>query len=137
MTPLGQRIRELRRRHGVTQREMAGALGVSPAYLSAFEHGRRGRPSWAMVQKIIGYFNVIWDEADEIGRLAGLSDPRVVVDTSGLSPKATRLANRLAAEIAGLTEGDLDALSRLLGELAEARAGNPRGNPRGNLRTGS
>jgi transcriptional regulator with XRE-family HTH domain len=122
MTPLGHRMRELRRRRGVTQRDMAAALGVSPAYLSAFEHGRRGRPSWAMVQKIIGYFNVIWDEADEIGRLAGVSDPRVVVDTSGLSPKATRLANVLASRIGELSEEELDAVSALLGELASRRA---------------
>jgi transcriptional regulator with XRE-family HTH domain len=122
MTPLGQRMRELRRQRGVTQRDMARALGVSPAYLSAFEHGKRGKPGWAMVQKIIGYFNVIWDEADEIGRLAGLSDPRVVVDTSGLSPKATALANRLAGEIATMSDSDIEAVSAVLGELAARRS---------------
>ena len=62
---------------------MAAALGVSAAYLSALEHGRRGVPSWAMVQKIIGYFNVIWDDAEELQRLAETSHPRVVIDTSG------------------------------------------------------
>ena len=40
-----------------------------------------------MVQKIIGYFNVIWDDAEELQRLALNSDPRVVIDTSGLSPE--------------------------------------------------
>lgn len=119
MTPLGARIRELRRQRGVSQRDMAAALGVSPAYLSAFEHGHRGRPSWAMVQKIIGYFNVIWDEADEIGRLAGVSDPRVLVDTSGLSPKATRLANMLAGDIAEMDDAALERVMALLDELRE------------------
>ncbi len=132
MTPLGLRIRELRRERGVSQRDMARALGVTPAYLSAFEHGHRGRPSWAMVQKIIGYFNVIWDEADELGRLAGLSDPRIVIDTAGLSPRATRLANRLAGEIGSLSEDDLERLTRLLDEMA-ARPDAP-GTP---VRTGS
>ena len=75
---------------------MAAALGVSAAYLSALEHGRRGTPTWALLQKIIGYFNIIWDEAEELQRLAETSDPRVVIDTAGLSPAATELANLLA-----------------------------------------
>lgn len=44
MTPFGKRLRELREERGVTQKEMAQALRVSPAYLSALEHGRRGQP---------------------------------------------------------------------------------------------
>ena len=42
MTPLGYRLRQLRAARGVTLAEMAVALGVSPAYLSALEHGKRG-----------------------------------------------------------------------------------------------
>lgn len=114
MTPFGEKLRELRRACDITQKEMAAALGVSAAYLSALEHGHRGSPSWPMVQKIIGYFNVIWDEAEELQRLAESSDPRVVVDTSGLSPRATQLANLLAARIAGL---DDEELSELIAEL--------------------
>ena len=116
MTPFGSRIRELRRVRGATQKEMAAALGVSAAYLSALEHGYRGAPTWAMVQKIIGYFNVIWDEAEELQRLAELSDPRVVIDTSGLSPKATRLANLLAARVRELDEARIDGLIERLCE---------------------
>ena len=36
---------------GVSQTDMATALGVSSAYLSALEHGRRGRPTWATTGK--------------------------------------------------------------------------------------
>ncbi len=110
MTPFGQKLREMRRARGVTQREMAAALGVSAAYLSALEHGRRGRPNWGTVQKVIGYFNVIWDEAEEMERLAGVSDPRVLVDTSGLSPAATALANELAERIGTMTPAQIDTL---------------------------
>lgn len=114
MTPFGQRLREMRGARGIRQKEMAAAIGVSPAYLSALEHGRRGAPSWSLVQKIIGYFNVIWDEAEALENLARQSHPRVVVETGGLSPVATELANALAAEIAGLTdEQAADLLARL------------------------
>lgn len=108
MTPFGARIRELRAAKGVSQKEMAAALGVSPAYLSALEHGRRGTVSWPLLQKVLGYFNVIWDEAEELSRLARSSDPRVTVDTSGLSPKATELANLLAERIGTLDEAQLE-----------------------------
>ena len=110
MTPFGDRIRRLREERGVSQKEMAAALGVSAAYLSALEHGKRGLPSWAMVQKVIGYFNVIWDDAEELLRLAETSDPRVVIDTAGLSPKATELANLLAIRIASMEQAEIDAL---------------------------
>ena len=106
MTPFGRKVRELRAARGVTMKEMAAALRVTPAYLSALEHGRRGKPSWRLVQAIIGYFNVIWDEAEELERLARLSHPRVVIDTSGLAPQATEAANRLAEEISDMSSAE-------------------------------
>ncbi|ODN69364.1 helix-turn-helix domain-containing protein [Methylobrevis pamukkalensis] len=121
MTPFGARLREMRRRKGVTMSEMATALGVSPAYLSALEHGRRGRPTWFMVQRIIAYFNVIWDEAEDLQRLAEQSDPKVTLDTAGLDPKATELANLLARDIGKLAPAALDRL------IAEVKKGTAEG----------
>src|SRR5690606_30334422 len=116
MTPFGEEMRRLRRLRGITQKQMAAAIGVSPAYLSALEHGRRGMPSWALLQKIIGYLNIIWDEADQLQRLAMLSHPRVTIDTEMLSPKATELANLLARRIGELDE---DRITRLIGLIEE------------------
>jgi transcriptional regulator with XRE-family HTH domain len=110
MTPLGQKMRELRDARGVTLKQMAAALNVSSAYLSALEHGKRGKPTWILLQRIIHYFNVIWDEAEELQRLAEISDPKVTIETGGLSPEATELANRLARDISRLSPEDLSAL---------------------------
>ncbi|MDA1099577.1 MAG: helix-turn-helix domain-containing protein [Proteobacteria bacterium] len=99
MTPFGARIRELRRQQAVSQKRMATDLQISAAYLSALERGRRGRPSPILVDQICGYFNIIWDEADVLRRLAKLSHPRVVIDTTQTGPEATELANRLAEGI--------------------------------------
>lgn len=114
MTPFGRKLREMRATRGVTMKEMAAALRVTPAYLSALEHGKRGRPSWRLVQAIIGYFNVIWDEAEELERLARLSHPRVAIDTSGLAPQATELANRLSEEIAEMSQAEITGMLALL-----------------------
>lgn len=114
MTPFGAKLRVLRAERGISQKQMAAALGVSAAYLSALEHGRRGAPGWPMVQKIIGYFNVIWDDAEDLEKLAWESHPRIVVDTAGLSQQATRLANLLADRIGNLDQATIDSLIEII-----------------------
>ena len=108
MTPFGERIRGLRATRGMTLKQMATELRVSSAYLSALEHGKRGRPGPGLIMQICALFGLIWDEAEELKRLAELSHPRVVVDTSGLSPKATELANLLAENIRELDDETID-----------------------------
>ncbi|WP_068310950.1 helix-turn-helix domain-containing protein [Polycladidibacter hongkongensis] len=114
MTPFGAKLRELRKKRGITLKEMAQALSVSSAYLSALEHGKRGTPTWYLVQRIITYFNVIWDEAEELQRLAEVSNPKINIDTAGLNPLATELSNQLALKINGLSE---DSLRHMLHQL--------------------
>lgn len=117
MTPFAEAIRELRRRKGVTQKEMAAAIGVSPAYLSALEHGRRGKPSFDLLQRVAGYFNIIWDEAEQLFQIANASVPRIVVDTAGLSPSHTRLANTLARKISQLPPDRVERIQAMLEEI--------------------
>jgi transcriptional regulator with XRE-family HTH domain len=114
VTPFGEKLRELRRRRGVTLKQMAGALELSPAYLSALEHGHRGRPTPALIVQICEYFHLIWDDYEEMHRVARLSHPRVVVDTSGLSPEATEVANLLAERVAAMTPPTLKSMRELL-----------------------
>lgn len=121
MTPLGERIRVLREERGVSQKQMAAAIGVSAAYLSALEHGKRGVPSWPLIQKIIGYFNIIWDDAEDLQRLAENSHPKVKIDTAGLSPAATELANLLAEKIDRMSEADIQRVTALVREMATAK----------------
>ena len=117
MTPLELHLQALRAQRNVTQKEMAAAIGVSPAYLSALEHGKRGQPSWALLQRIVGYLNVIWDDADKLQKLAALSDPKTTIDTSDLSARATQLTNLLAQNIDTLEEGDIEELLGVLTKM--------------------
>lgn len=104
MTPFGAKLRALRAERGQTLKEMAAALKVTPAYLSALEHGHRGRPRANLVRQICDHFELIWDDAEALQRLARRSHPRVVIDTAGLTPAHTELANALAEKIATLDE---------------------------------
>ncbi len=114
MTPFGEKMRKLRTDRAITLKQMSAAIGVSSAYLSALEHGKRGRPGWHLIQRIIAYFNIIWDEAEEVTRLARISHPRITIDTSGLNPLATELANRLADDIGKLEPQTLNELLTVL-----------------------
>lgn len=114
MTPFGARLRALQEARGITLTGLAAALHVSAAYLSALEHGKRGRPSAGLIHQVNEHFGLIWDEAEELVALARLSHPRVVVDTAGLSPEATRLANELARRIRDLPEARVAALLAVL-----------------------
>ncbi len=117
MTPFGEHLRNLRAQRGLRLKDMAAGLGVSAAYLSALEHGQRGRPNRRFVHRVCQFLGVIWDQAEEVQRLADISHPRVVIDTAGLSAKSTELANLLAERIGELSE---DQLERLLAEAKEA-----------------
>lgn len=122
MTPFGVRLRVLRRDRGVTLADLAAALQISSAYLSALEHGRRGTPSAGLVHQVCEYFGLIWDDADELARLARASRPRVVLDTAGLTPEATEFANALAARIRALPPEALEEMRAVLTRVAAVRA---------------
>jgi transcriptional regulator with XRE-family HTH domain len=124
VTPFGKRLRELRDERGLSAKDMAAGLGVSPAYLSALEHGRRGKPNKRFVHRVCQYLGIIWDEAEALQRIAELSHPRVVVETAGLTPEATELANRLADRIATLPD---DVVARWLADLREEPGARPVG----------
>ena len=104
MTPFGSKIRQLRKQRKLSLKKMAADLGVS----SALEHGYRGRPGSGLVQQICAYFELAWEETEELESRARLSHPRVTVDTAGLSSKATELANTLAENIQELDDQTID-----------------------------
>jgi len=124
MTPFGARLRAIRAERGIALKDMAAGLQVTPAYLSAMEHGHRGRPSRRFVHRVCQYLGIIWDDAEALQALADLSHPRVVVDTAGLSPEATELANRMAAQIDDLED---EELRRFLDNLAQCRTKRSKG----------
>ena len=114
MTPFGARLRALREERHLTLTRMAADLGLSAAYLSALEHGKRARPTPGLVRQICGYLGIIWDDADELQALAKRSRPKVTVDTGGLSPLATELANLLADRVGELDEPTLARLLEII-----------------------
>ena len=125
MTPFGRRVRELRRERGLLLKDMAAHLGVSVAYLSALERGERGKPTWTLLQGVLQYFRIIWDEADDLLRLADLSEPKVRIDASDGSPDTVLFLNRLARELPTLSNDDIAAMLAILDRAAERARSTP------------
>ncbi|MGB0695690.1 MAG: helix-turn-helix domain-containing protein [Rhodospirillaceae bacterium] len=123
MTPFGAHIRQLRADRGMTLSQMAAELNLSAAYLSALEHGKRGRPAPGLVMQICGLFGLIWDEAETLKHLASLSVPKVTLDLAGRSPLATETVNLLAARLDALSEEEWAALKALLDPDLDGKSG--------------
>lgn len=120
VTPFGAHLRTLRAARGLSLKQLAAALQVSAAYVSALEHGRRGVPSTVLLHQVAGALGLSWEDADELERLSRLSDPRVVVNTAGLPPERTELANRLARTIRTLPPETVAALLAVLNGSARS-----------------
>lgn len=120
MTPLGEKLRALRAERGMLLKDMAAALEISPAYLSALEHGRRGAASVGLIHQICQLFDLIWDDADELNALAKQSRPRLRLNSAGLTAAQTALANRLAKEFRNLDDETIKAIQAVLDQALAA-----------------
>ena len=114
MTPFGKKMRDWRRIKGLTQQQQAKMLGVSTAYISALETGTRGQPSAALVDQICVWMGLIWDDAEELKRLALVSHPKPYIDVRGQSADAVYLANYLADNIQRLSAEDCRHLAEVI-----------------------
>ena len=103
-------MRRIRKERGLTLQQQADSLSVSPAYLSALEHGKKGRPSAALIDQICVWLNLIWDDAEVLKRKAAMSHPRPVIPVAGLHENAVLLANLLSHNIDRLTPQQSQAL---------------------------
>ena len=104
----------------MTLKQHAALVGVTPAYLSALEHGHRGVPTPDMVDRIIATLELETAEIERVRDVLAVSHPRVTLDTAGLQPMATEAANLLAERIRTMTKAELTRLMSLL-RLADPR----------------
>ena len=120
MTPFGIKLRELRGTNGITMAEMAKYLSVTPSYLSQLETGKKGHPTTAMVDRICAMLGLIWDDAEELKRLAQISKARVVIDTATLGAEATRAANLMAQVLHRVDDNEAKLMANWLDGRAKS-----------------
>lgn len=91
-------------------KEFAEQVGVTPAYLSALEHGHRGVPTDEMLHRILAVLQANTEQRAHLVDLVRISRPKVTIETAALEPEATELANRLADNIDALSKKNLAEL---------------------------
>ena len=90
---LGENIRRLRAGKGISQVELADALGVTKQSVSNWENNNI-QPSIDMLLKLAGFFSVSTD------RLLGLDDPRFL-EVTGLSDEKLRHIQQIIDDMRG------------------------------------
>ena len=111
MTPFGIKLKHIREQKHKSLKDLSKALKVSIAYVSMLENGKRGRPADGLIELICSYFNLSWEEADELKFLAKHSDINTKMNSEKLSLNATMLTNVLKNNIKWLTEEQLKKLT--------------------------
>ena len=110
MTPFGIKLKHIRVQRHKSLKDLSRALKVSIAYVSMLENGKRGRPADGLIELICSYFNLSWEEADELKFLAKHSDINTKMNSEKLSLNATMLTNVLKNNIKWLTDEQLEEL---------------------------
>ena len=111
MTPFGIKLKYFRVQKHKSLKDLSKALKVSIAYVSMLENGKRGRPADGLIELLCSYFNLSWEEADELKFLAKHSDINTKMNSEKLSLNATMLTNVLKNNIKWLTEEQLKKLT--------------------------
>ena len=111
MTPFGIKLKYIRVQRHKSLKDLSRALKVSIAYVSMLENGKRGRPADGLIELICSYFNLSWEEADELKFLAKHSDINTKTNSEKLSLNATMLTNVLKNNIKWLTEEQIKNLT--------------------------
>lgn len=87
MVDFSNRLKELRKKNGYSQKQLANRLGVSPALISAYETGSR-LPSYDNLLSLANIYHVSTDFL--LGR-----NSNTYLDTSGLSVEEVKALETL------------------------------------------
>lgn len=101
----GKYIRKLRTAKGITLREFARQLGVSPTYISQIEQGNFAPPA---EERVVDMARILGEDVDELLALAGrVADdlPKIIRE----QPKALAMFLRTAK---GLSADEIDRLAK-------------------------
>ncbi|WP_411825364.1 helix-turn-helix domain-containing protein [Luteolibacter sp. AS25] len=89
---LGEKIRDLRKKKGISLRELARRVGISPSFLSELETAQ-GYPSTAVLERLAGELGVAATEIRKLDMRSKLSELRSLLENDpGWGPVFEELA---------------------------------------------
>lgn len=106
MTPFGMFMRRLRLENGMLLKDTAEAMGVSSAYLSALEHGKKGPPSAEFVAKLETKLKLDTERRADLRRAVRDSATNLAIP-SKVTPLGFQAAHAFARKLPNLSEHQL------------------------------
>jgi transcriptional regulator with XRE-family HTH domain len=113
LTPFGKAVRKYRVDCGETQLESAETLGVSIAFWSAIETGKKNVPI-DLLAKIITHFGLTEGDAKKLQELAWVSQRDVKINMEGMNDRSRELVVGFARKFSELDEEQKQKLRDLL-----------------------
>lgn len=113
LTALGKALRKLRIDQGLLLKDMAEAIGVSSAFLSAVETGRKKVPG-NFVDRICDAYNLGFDERFELEEAVEKAQKEVSINLVGVSPESRGLALAFAKRFESLDQMETARLFAIL-----------------------
>ena len=113
LTALGKDLRKLRIDRGVNMMEMAAAMGLSTAMLSAIETGRKRVPG-DFVDRLERAYPELTARRTQLEALVNLANREVRVSLDEASEDDALLVTELARRFSDLSDGQKDSLRSLL-----------------------
>lgn len=115
MTPFGRYMRDLRISRGILLKTLAEQLGVTSAYLSALEHGKKGMPNAAFVQKIVSALALDPKASEQLKKVVSDSETEFTIPPKA-TPFAFEVANAFARHLPNLSDRQLSLIREILDE---------------------
>ncbi|BBU96272.1 helix-turn-helix domain-containing protein [Providencia rettgeri] len=112
-TKFGKFLRKLRIDRGMVIRDMAEILGVSPAYLSAIELGKRAIPD-TFVDSLCTAFKLNNDERRNMLHLVDISQPSIKIDLTDAEDANRETMLAFARKFKELDDEQLNKLNQML-----------------------
>ena len=114
MTPFGRKIMEFCEARRKRRDDLAKALKLDPAKLTAIMNGFDGVPSPVMIFQIERELQLTRFELEELKSAARISNPAVVLSTAGLEQDAVEFANLLSQNLSRLPSRSIAELLSVL-----------------------
>ena len=118
LTEFGKALRRIRLDSNELLKDMADKLGVSSAYLSAVENGKK-KATLSMLKQIIEIYNLTTNEEEQLRDAFQRSQDEIRVDTSGMARDRQDLAMVFARKISTIDDESIEEILNILNRRKE------------------
>jgi len=115
LTPFGKLVRKLRIDRGLRLKDMADALGLSSAFLSAVETGSKPVPA-SMADQVCRYFGLDPQQQRDLRKAVDASQVEARIRMEGLEDQSRELVAAFARRIGDLDPGQRARILEVLKE---------------------